>query len=316
VADLEGPAPASTAAGAAAQGAARHPERPRYARRVTVQSPAVAAVSQLAELPGVPGQVEKAREACTALRWHPALRRRIPEAAAESRVRGAAASAELEGAALPVDLVRDVMRGAASWPSDPDPVERVVRGVVAATAETEHVRAIVLSAPMQALARLHTVAAAGLVPDDALGRPRRDGEDCAELTDLGPAPPADQVAVRLRSVVDVLLATSRLPVVVAAAVVHAELATVRPFARGNGVVARALDRAVVHAGGLDPTGVAVTEAGHAAKDGPGYVGALAAYGRGDAAGVGLWVMHCCSAVVAAAAEGERVADAVLAGRLG
>ena len=60
----------------------------------------------------------------------------------------------------------------------------------------------------------------------------------------------------------VLLAMPRLPVVVAAAVVHAELATVRPFVRGNAVVARALDRAVVQAGGLDPTGVAVTEAGH------------------------------------------------------
>ena len=123
------------------------------------------------------------------------------------------------------------------------------------------------------------------------------------------------MAVRLRAVVDVLLATPRLPVVVAAAVVHAELATVRPFVRGNAVVARALDRAVVQAGGLDPTGVAVTEAGHGAGGGAPYLGALAAYGRGDVAGVGLWISHCCTAVQAAAVEGERVADAVLAGRL-
>ena len=110
--------------------------------------------------------------------------------------------------------------------------------------------------------------------------------------------------------------TPRLPVVVAAAIVHAELATVRPFVRGNAVVARALDRALVQAGGLDPTGVAVTEAGHGAAGGAAYLGALAAYGRGDVAGVGLWITHCCTAVRAAAAEGERVADAVLAGRLG
>ena len=97
-------------------------------------------------------------------------------------------------------------------------------------------------------------------------------------------------------VAEVLLATPRLPVVVAAAVVHAELATVRPFVRGNAVVARALDRAVVHAGGLDPTGVAVTEAGHGAQGGAAYLGALAAYGRGDVAGVGLWISHCCTAV--------------------
>ncbi len=283
---------------------------------MSLPSPAVDAVARLAELPGVPEQVAAAREACTSLRWHQALRRRIPEAAAESRVRGAVASAELEGASLPVELVRDVVRGARPWPQHPDPVEQVVRGVVAATTETEHLRGIVLRSPLQALARLHTVAVAGLVPDDALGRPRRDGEVAAELTDLGPAPSPEGAAVRLRGVVEVLLAMPDLPVVVAAAVVHAELATVRPFVRGNAVVARALDRSVVHAGGLDPTGVAVTEAGHAVDGGPGYLGALAAYGRGDAAGVGLWVTHCCTAVQAAADEGMRVADAVLAGRLG
>jgi hypothetical protein len=283
---------------------------------VPAESPAVAAVSRLAALPGVPEQVEAAREACTRLRWHRALRRRIPEAAAESRVRGAAASAELDGASLPVDVVRDVVRGAATWSPSPDPVEQVVRGAVAATAETEHVRASVLVAPLQALARLHTVAAAGLVPDDALGRPRVGEETCDELADLGPAPSAAEAAARLRSVGEVLLALPRLPVVVGAAVVHAELATTRPFVRGNAIVARALDRAVVQAGGLDPTGVAVTEAGHAAGGGAAYLGALAAYGRGDVAGVALWLTHCCGAVQAAASAGEQIADAVLAGRLG
>ena len=279
------------------------------------ETPAVDAVLRLATLPGVPDQVEAAREACTRLRWHQALRRRIPEAAAESRVRGAAASGELEGAAIPVHAVREVVMGASTWSAAPDPVERVMRGVVAATAESEHVRPVVLTAPLQALARLHTAAASGLVDPAALGRPRLPGEDCAELTDLGPPPDAAEVTVRLRAVTEVLLATPRLPVVVAAAVVHAELATVRPFVQGNAVVARALDRALVQAGGLDPTGVAVTEAGHGAEGGAAYLGALAAYGRGDVAGVGLWISHCCKAVQAAAAEGGRVADAVLAGRL-
>ena len=279
-------------------------------------SPAADAVARLAELPGIPEQVEAAREACTRLRWHQALRRRIPEAAAESRVRGAVASAELEGASMPLDAVRDIVRGAATWSVAPDPVERVVRGVVGATTESEHLRGLVLRSPLQALARLHTVSCAGLLPDAALGRPRVDGEDCAELTDLGPAPSAAAVADRLRGVVAVLGAVPRLPVVVAAAVVHAEIATVRPFVRGNPVVARALDRAVTQAGGLDPTGVAVTEAGHGAQGSAPYVGALAAYGRGDVAGVGLWISHCCTAIRAAAADGEAVADAVLAGRLG
>ncbi len=275
----------------------------------------VASLTALAELPGVSDRITAARAACEQLRWHEALRRRIPEAAAESRVRGAQASAALEGATVPLDLVRDVMRGAARWPLDPDPVQRVARGVVQATAETEHVRSLVATAPLQALARLHVAAASGLVADDQLGRPRAQGEDSAEFTDLGVAPGAPQVAARLEGLVAVLTCDATVPALVVAAVVHAELATLRPFVRGNGVVARALERAVVQARGLDPTGVVVTEAGHAAQGGPAYLGALAAYGTGSAEGVALWLGHCADAIVAGAEHGVQICDAVRAGRL-
>jgi Fic family protein len=277
----------------------------------------VTALRRLSELPGVPEKVAAAREACERLRFHEALRRRIPEAAAESRVRGAQASAALEGATVPLDLVRDVVRGAAAWPVHPDPVQQVARGAVQATVETERVRALATTAPLQALARLHVAAAAGLVDDAQLGRPRTGDEQSAELTDLGPAPTPPEVAARLDGLVEVLTASgSGVPALVVAAVAHAEVCTVRPFTRGNGVVARALERAVVQAAGLDPTGVAVTEAGHATQGGPAYLGALAAYGTGSPEGLGLWLGHCADALVAAAREGERVCDAVRAGRLG
>src|SRR5690606_39573042 len=68
-----------------------------YAGRVSWGTGLAYQVRSLVELPGVTDAVEEAREACTQLRWHPALRRRIPEAAAESRVRGATATALLEG---------------------------------------------------------------------------------------------------------------------------------------------------------------------------------------------------------------------------
>jgi Fic family protein len=275
----------------------------------------VASLSALAELPGVPEQIAAAREACERLRWHEALRRRIPEAAAESRVRGAQASAALEGATVPLDLVRDVMRGAAAWPLQPDPVEQVARGAVQATAESEHVRSTVLGAPLQALARLHVAAATGLVAPEQLGRPRTGSETSGEFTDLGAAPAPDALAERLAALVAVLTAGAAVPALVVAAVAHAEVASARPFVRGNGVVARALERAVVHASGLDPTGVAVTEAGHAAQGGPAYLGALAAYGTGSREGVALWIGHCASAMVAAAEQGEQICDAVRAGRL-
>ena len=53
-------------------------------------------IATISSWPEVAEAMDEAREACTQLRWHQALRRRIPEAAAESRVRGAAASAELD----------------------------------------------------------------------------------------------------------------------------------------------------------------------------------------------------------------------------
>ena len=276
------------------------------------------ALRALADLPGVGDRIAAARTACEQLRWHEALRRRIPEAAAESRVRGAQASAALEGATVPLDLVRDVMRGAARWPLDPDPVEQVARGAVQATAESEHVRPLVATAPLQALARLHVAAAAGLVDDAQLGRPRTAGETSSELADLGPAPEPVQLRARLDGLVQVLTvaAADGVPALVVAAVAHAEVAVLRPFVRGNGVVARALERSIVQARGLDPTGVAVTEAGHAAQGGPAYLGALAAYGTGSREGVTLWLEHCAAALVAAAGQGVEVCDAVRAGRLG
>jgi Fic family protein len=107
------------------------------------------------------------------------------------------------------------------------------------------------------------------------------------------------------------------PAVVVAALVHAEIATVRPFVRGNGLVARAMERAILQVSGLDPTGVAVVELGHRASGagGAAYLGALAAYGTGSPEGVELWITHCAEAIVAGAQEGVAIADAVLAGRL-
>lgn len=277
-------------------------------------SAATEAAGALGRAPGIPQLVETTREACTRLRWHPALRRRIPEAAAESRVRGAAASAELEGARLSRDIVRDIMRGASTWHEPPDPVERVAKGAVAAIAEAEHSVPILSGAPSQVLARLHVAAAGALLPAEDLGRPREDGEDCLELTELGPAPPADEARARLHGVAELLAAPQCAPTLVLAALVHGEIATARPFALGNAIVARALERVVLQAGGLDPTGVAVPEVGHL-RSGPAHLGSLIAYSEASMRGVTMWITHCANAIQIGVAEGEDIADAVLAGRL-
>lgn len=283
----------------------------------------VEAVRSLGDLPGVADAVEQARAACTALRWHEGLRRRIPEAAAESRVRGATASAMLEGAEpagseSSLGLVRDLVRGAASWSErGEDPVWRVLAGSVRATSATEHVAAAQLRAPAQLLASLHTASSAGLLPDGQLGRPRSQGERVSGEEVLGPAPGLPEVRDRLRMVHELVRAVpdGGAPILLMAAVVHAEVAVARPFVEGNGVVARALERVLVRVGGLDPTGVAVPEVGHSDRAGTDYRGALAAYASGDPDGVRLWLIHCAEALVRAAAEGTRVADAVRAGKL-
>jgi Fic family protein len=280
-------------------------------------SPLVAALTQLAALPEVAAASDHAREVCTQLRWHEALRRRIPEASAESRVRGAWASAELDGARSTASIVREIMMGARGRSAEPDPAERVIHGAIAATAETEHLRDLVTHSPGQALARLHTAAAAQLVDDrDQLGRPRVEGEGCDEFADLGPAPTGEELRRRLDGIIELMRSASEAPALVVASIVHAEIATVRPFVVGNGLVARAVERALIAATGLDPTGVAVPEAGHGHEGGPAYLGSLNGYVHGGAPGVSLWLKHCGDSLVAGAEEGWRVAESVRAGRLG
>ena len=278
-------------------------------------SETVEALTALAQGSRVQQGVAEVREACTQLRWHNALRRRIPQAAAESRVRGARASAALEGAEMGLDVVRELMVGARSWPEQLDQLEKTVRGAVRVTAEMEHVTPLVMSAPAQALARLHTAAAADLVSPDELGRPRVDQETCREFGDLGVAPSAAELPARLGLLTDVVASSEAVPVPVVAAVAHAEIMVIRPFIRGNGLVARAFERALLKAAGLDPTGVVVPEVGYLREASAGYLGALSAYASGSRQGVDLWLEFATGAMTRGAAEGVRIADAVQAGRL-
>ncbi len=272
----------------------------------------IAALRSLAAHERISSATQAAREACTTVRWHQALRRRIPEAAAESRIRGAWASAELDGARSTVEIVRDVMRGARGWPAEPDPGEQVLWGAVAATAATEQYAARTPLVARQTLAGLHLAAGARLLAADDLGRPRRG--DSPEFALLGPAPEPVAAGVRLAAL-DRIVAADDLPAVLVMAIVHAELAHARPFARGNGLVARAMDRVLLRTTGLDPTGVVVIEAGHGAAGLTAYHGALQAYGLGTLEGLLVWVDHCATAVTAGAAEAHAICDAILAGRL-
>jgi hypothetical protein len=150
-------------------------------------------------------------------------------------------------------------------------------------------------APLQAIARLHVLAAAGAVPDEQLGRPAATA-DTSRLTALA------------RLVAD----NRTTPGILLSAVVHGELATVAPFGSVDGVVARAAARLTMITRGVDPKSVSVPEVGHLERADD-YRAAVAAYSTGEASGVAHWLRHCATAIQLGAQEGLAICEAVLRG---
>jgi hypothetical protein len=88
------------------------------------------------------------------------------------------------------------------------------------------------------------------------------------------------------------------PALIVGALVHAEILTVAPFSSHNGVVARAAERLVMVARGVDPASVVVPEAGHLALRRE-YESNLRAYRDGGQAGLQAWLLYAAEAVTAA-----------------
>jgi hypothetical protein len=222
-------------------------------------------------LEGVPSALAAARDGIDALLRDRGLRRTSPALTAESLLRGAAASAQLEGSGTDLDQLRS--GGADSVASS---AARLNAGLLALVP-------VVTRSPLQALARMHTLAATGSVPEHQLGRPRA-GEGSAQ---------------RLQALAAALRAPAGVPAVSLAAVAHAEVAAYQPFDGSNGLVARALERLILVARGVDPASVLVPEAGHLAMS-AGYESALAGYAGGTALGRRQWLLHCAQALTSAA----------------
>jgi hypothetical protein len=216
---------------------------------------------------GVPSALAAARDAVDARLRDRGLRRTTPEVTAESLLRGAAASAELEGSASNLE---DLRAGGG---------DAVAIAAARVNAELLALVPVVSRSPLQAMARLHALAAAGSVSDDALGRPR----------------PVDGVAVRLQALGSVLLAETDAPAIAIAGIAHAEVLTSEPFEKANGLVARALERLVLVSRGVDPASVTVPEVGHLTLSSS-YLSALTSYGTGSRGGRQAWLLHVAAAV--------------------
>ena len=224
----------------------------------------------LASLEGVPSAFAAARDGIDVVLRDRGLRRTSPETTAESLLRGAHASAVLEGSASSLEEVR-----AGSGDAIAAAAVRVSAGLLG-------LAPTLTRSPLQALARLHTLAAAGSVDDAELGRPRDPG-----------------AADRLQGVARLLSGTTSAPGLMVAAVVHADLATASPFASHNGLVARAAERLLLVARGVDEKSLTVPEAAHLALRAE-YESNLRAYRDGGANGVHAWLLYAAEAYAAGA----------------
>ncbi|MGI5126947.1 oxidoreductase [Pseudonocardia sp. CA-107938] len=239
-------------------------------------------LAPLLALPGVENAVERARNALVGLHNHPVNRRGWPASAAEAGLRAARASAALDGATL------DAVDGAVTDP--------VLAGAVRAAEEIGKLLGTWRTAPLQALARLHLVAAADLVPAD-----RHGGE-------LGRPHGSAEVSSRLALLADLVTGGTRAPAPVLVAVVHGELLALRPFPSANGVVARAAARLAAIVAGLDPKGLAVPEVGHL-RARSAYLETAAGFAGGSPEGLAAWIVHCCAQWEAGVREGRSIAEA-------
>lgn len=247
---------------------------------------ATSPLSPLLRLPGVTEAVEQARAAVAEVHQHPANRRGWPTTAAEASVRAARCSAALDGgdADLPVD-------GAVSDP--------VLAGALRVTEALGPMLSTWQRAPLQALARLHVLAAADLVDEeqDRLGRPHSSAQTSARLDLLA------SLVGRQDSGAD-----GAVPAPILVAVVHGELLALSPFGTADGVVARAAARLTLISSGLDPKGLVVPEVAWL-RMGARYPDGAGAFASGSRDGVRDWLLLCCEAIVSGAREAHGIADA-------
>jgi hypothetical protein len=163
--------------------------------------------------------------------------------------------------------------------------DAISQGALRATAEALRLATTWQKTPSQVLARLHLLAARDLAGSAELGRPRPDA-DHGRLDQLLRLGAGDSAA----------------PGVVVAALVHGELMAMNAFEFGGDLVARAAERVVLIARGVDPLGVSIPEAGHLAIS-RAYQPLMKAYASGQPDGVAAWIRHCCDAYARGAEEG-------------
>ena len=238
-------------------------------------------LAALAAEPRVAAAALAAREEVDALLWRRDVRGAAAEVASASVQRGGRASAAMDGADLAL--------------VDDSPMGRVLDAALRLTAAVPTQVEVFATAPLQALAHLHAVTAHGFAPVEELGRPRSD-DAADDPLHLGPPVPAAAAADRLALLAQTLTLPTEAPAVVVSAIAHAELAAVRPFGWGSGLLARATTRLVLAARGVDPSLFAIPEHGMLEQGRSSYVRALRGYASGTREGVCEFIVWHATAV--------------------
>jgi hypothetical protein len=249
--------------------------------------------------------VESVRKAVDRVYGHRIMRRRSNEITSEAALRGARGSAALSGA----DWALEEVRRRTDFSGDDE--ARVIGAALRLTAEAGQLLSVWRQSPLRVLARLHMVAAAS--QEDAVGRPRQEGESVDEQLIEQALPSAAEVSGRLEGLSELIIAGSSAPALVTAAVVHGELLALRPFVSHNGLVARTAERIVLVGSGLDPKSVCPSEVGHAELGRAAYLAAFDGYVSGTPEGMAAWIAHCARAVELGARESTAVCEALQRG---
>lgn len=213
-------------------------------------------LADLARIEGVPSAVAAATDAVDVVLRERGLRKITDEQLSQALLAGARANADLTD----------------------DPARWQI-GALRLSAELASLAVLIRVAPAQALARAHALVARGVVPDSELGK-------------IGSEP---MTAARMGGLAELLTRHTSAPAIVVGAIAHAEVAAVAPFGAASGLIARAAEHLVLISAGLDPYGVIVVEAGHAAS-GSTYAAGLEAYADGTVQGVKGWLLRCAAAV--------------------
>lgn len=239
-------------------------------------------LAPLAQLPGVAPAAEAARDALSKVHRHRANLRGWPVTAAEAAVRAARSSSALDGGSM--------MLSADGVVDDPVLAGALRVGQALDGDSLAALAAVWSRAPLQALARLHVLAARGIGEEESLGRPSVGAD-----TD------------RLEVLAHLVTGGTKVAAPVLAAVVHGELLTLRPFGSADGVVARAASRLVTVASGLDPHALGVPEVSWM-RQSPRYREMSAEFATGAPEAVAAWIVFCCEALTAGAAEATSIAN--------